>query len=1143
MDTRQATNLLDELFDNNFNQDKYIEFLGELFKSFSVDKSKYINFKKQYNEYIKSVLRLGHYFDDNRDSIVLYIIELKKNSSRDRARVMQRNLVADRLEQDGREHGLVVFYNPEEKDWRFSYVKAEYDLDTETLLLNKKLSSAKRYSYLTGPDELNHSCKSRFLSYLTDDKNKINVNEFHDIFSVEKVTNEFFEKYQGLFKKLKKSLDNVVKNDSDVKKEFKMKNIETGDFAKKLLGQIVFLYFLQKKGWLGVEYEDKWGTGPKNFFEEIFRKYQNTDKHNFFDDILEPLFYKGLNVVRDRDYYEDLNCKIPFLNGGLFEPMNDYDWIKTKIQLKDNIFEEIITTFNRFNFTVKEDEPLEKEVAVDPEMLGKVFENLLEVGDRKMKGAFYTPREIVHYICKKTLINYLKNNSGMPEDSIIEFIEKGYKLTDTLIRNQEDKKSKSPNPTWNDHLTIIQENSENLLNLLNDVKVVDPAVGSGAFPVGMMNEITNAKIILKLLNKEKVNIYDIKREIIEKSLYGVDIEYFALDVAKLRFWLSLIVDEESFDEIKPLPNLDHKLMCGNSLIEEFEGIELFDKSLLKEKSTQTNLDRFTKNQSILNELRKLQKEFFNEENPNNKRKLKKEIDEKEWSIIESTLKEKGNVESLKDLEKYKKTNSKPFFLWELYFFEVFQKENPGFDIVIGNPPYVGEKGNKELFRKFRSSNWGKKFYNTKMDIFYYFYHKGIDICRKKGVISYITTNYFITADGAYKLRKDFKERTNVLQLLNFNELRIFESAKGQHNLISILEKNEIGENKVEIINVKRIGDINPQNNILNLIFNKKDSETKYMSVLQKDLFNGEGNLIFLEYGDDDNGDVLNKLLKKLENGILLKDICDINSGADITLSKIRPKHIKDYKGDFNKGDGVFVLSKDEYQKLKLLDNEEELIKPFIKNSNIEKYIVEASDEKLIYIDWDENINNYPNLKKHLSRFKEILEKQVENYEENYPWYAIHRPRNQKIFESLSKIVVPYRSKQNIFAFSNSPLYSSRDVFFIRMKDNNFYIKYILALLNSKLYYSWLYNRGKKKGEILELYYTPLSNIPIKKISLKQQEKFVELVNKRMELYLQNKNNMSNEFLNVLKEFDKELNKHVYNLYDLTDDEIKIIENQ
>ena len=215
---------------------------------------------------------------------------------------------------------------------------------------------------------------------------------------------------------LEEALGKIVKKGGAIARDFKEKQVDTGDFAKKLLGQIVFLYFLQKKGWFGVARDAEWGEGSRRFLRELFER-KHADYKNFFNDILEPLFYEALRRERDDDYFSRFNCKIPFLNGGLFDPMEGYDWIHADLLLDDALFSNSVRTaqgdtgtgvfdvFDRYNFTVNEDEPLEKEVAVDPEMLGKVFENLLQ--DKQSTGTYYTPREIVHYMCQESLINYL----------------------------------------------------------------------------------------------------------------------------------------------------------------------------------------------------------------------------------------------------------------------------------------------------------------------------------------------------------------------------------------------------------------------------------------------------------------------------------------------------------------------------------------------------------------------------------------------------------------------------------------------------------------------------------------------------------------------------------------------------------------
>jgi len=759
----EAKRLLEITFSQEFDPERFIDFLKELFNQIEINPSnKSVYIAQEYKDYIETIIKLGEYEDAKKNVIEILAIKLRNLFSIDRARTMQRNFIANWLGKSDKSAALVAFYGDNE-NWRFSFVKMEYQL-TQEGDVKKDLTPAKRYSFLIGKNEPNHTCKSRFLKLLMEEKINPSLDELEEAFSIDNVTKEFFLQYKERFLELKESLEKIVNKDSIIKKEFDSKGISTTDFSKKLLGQIVFIYFLQKKGWLGVEKDEKgsfkqWGNGPKDFIKKLFNK-EIVDYKNFFNDILEPLFYDALANPRDGDdgYYKLFDCKIPFLNGGLFEPINDYDWSRTGINIENEIFQNILRTFDRFNFTVKEDESLEKEVAVDPEMLGKVFENLLEVKDRKSKGAFYTPREIVYYMCQQSLINYLETNTQIDRKDIEKFIEKGDLILAQIIREEEQIK-KSGRAVIDEKYVVpksIRDNYLQIDNFLKEIKIVDPAVGSGAFLVGIMNEIVKARSILTVFFKETEQknrvIYNLKRDVIENCLYGVDIEPSATEITKLRFWLSLIVDELDMKNIKPLPNLDHKIMCGNSLLEEFEGIKLFDERLLGEinkynnisetkkigneidrlskergeiikgtykgEKTLKNLDdeinklkkkkdiltntngtsktislnevlqrRIKESEKRLINLKVLQKKFFSEQNRKEKRRLREEIDEIEWKLIEETLKEQGHDDAIKKLSQYKKNKVKPFFLWKLYFSEVFQRKNPGFDVVIGNPPW------------------------------------------------------------------------------------------------------------------------------------------------------------------------------------------------------------------------------------------------------------------------------------------------------------------------------------------------------------------------------------------------------------------------------------------------------------------------
>ncbi|MBW8381790.1 MAG: N-6 DNA methylase, partial [Youngiibacter sp.] len=803
--------------------------------------------------------------------------------------------------------------------------------------------------------------------------------------------------------------------------------------------------------------------------------------------------------------------------------------------------EGILDIFDTFNFTMNEDEPLEKEVAVDPEMLGKIFEELLDVSDRKSKGAFYTPRDIVHFMCQESMTTYLANELKLPHQDIKEFIIYGdiireYDINVLSVRDHLVKK------TIYDNIHLIDK-------AVDKVKIADPAVGSGAFPLGMLNEIVRIKsniteYLVKKNNspegiigdgkkypesviRERRSHYQIKWNVIKNSIFAVDIEPSAVDITKLRLWLSVVVDQQIDMQNRdphPLPNLDMNIHVGNSLIDDYEGIELFDFSFLSnsdlafkgKNSKAEQLKMFFDPDEILKEIFEKQSLYFDEVNTNNKITLKNHIEDLKNMLVEYKLNQFGNFLALEKYKKIKKMKSKPFFIWELEFAKVF-KEKGGFDIVIGNPPYVGDKNHKNIFRPIINSKFGGKFYKGQMDLFYFFFHKGIDLVKDNGIVGFITTNYYFTANGAMKLRYDIKERCIIRSIVNFGEMKIFESAMGQHNAITFLERSNSIENDAFVIQTKRKGFFD--SSIINNVLFGLDDQTDYRLISQNEIFDGDNNYIRL-YSSTRNDGVESSILNKISSqGELLGDICLVNAGIGVTVAKLNNKYVTKYVNqNYSNRDGVFVVSEQEAKYL-----EPQKIKDFVKNSNISNYKYVLNDDKLIYMTWDDNIEEYPHIKKHLSRYRAILEDQIIAYDEEFPWFALNRPRTPDIFECSDKIVLPYRAKRNYFAYSNSPLYASRDVLFIRSNNNKVSIKYLLALLNSKLFYYWLYNKGKRKGEILEMVATPISEIPIKFFKDSIEKYLIEIVDTILET------NDNETIFNKMEEIDQIL----YEIYDLT----------
>jgi len=543
MNRKQAKKLIKDTFESSFDKEKFVYFIKNLLnkieeKSFTYQ-GNYI--PDAFKPYISKLERIGKY-SDGENEIDLLIVRLKRESSLERARTTQRNFIAWYLKGSRggklKDAALVAFVSPDEEDWRFSLVKMDYRFEegkSGKIKVKEEFTPARRWSFLVGKNEKSHTAQSRLVSILEDDEHNPTLAQLEEAFNIEPVTKEFFDKYRDLLIRTVDALDKIVKENQAVRKDFESKNINTVDFAKKLLGQIVFLYFLQKKGWFGVARDAEWGTGPKDFLRRLFnRKY--SDYKNFFNDILEPLFYEALARERDDNFYSRFNCKIPFLNGGLFEPIGGYDWVHTDILLPDDLFSNsrrtpegdigdgILDVFDRFNFTVKEDEPLEKEVAIDPELLGKLYEKFnairpdnfyeykeaLASGKRSLEkqfnkkfGVYYTPREIVHYMCQQSLIYYLSAEleGKVSKEDIEKLIKFGEQFTENeataLIKERRIEEGKQKTSDYELKLPeSIRKNAKLIDDKLRDIKICDPAVGSGAFLVGMMTEIVKTRNVL-----------------------------------------------------------------------------------------------------------------------------------------------------------------------------------------------------------------------------------------------------------------------------------------------------------------------------------------------------------------------------------------------------------------------------------------------------------------------------------------------------------------------------------------------------------------------------------------------------------------------------------------------------------------------
>jgi adenine-specific DNA-methyltransferase len=1129
------------------------------------------------NDKVESFRQLGNVQLHDGKALALFELKLKENVNIIRNRVELNNIVSQYIDQD-QTHGVLSIFEQGGEDYRFTFSARASEFDEEAGDFKTTKTDTKRFTYVLGKNE---SCKTpaqRFYE-LSENKNKAEIKDIENAFSVEKLSKAFFKEYKDQYTAF---VNYMMQTPGIFKAIYSEDDKAIRDFVKILLGRIIFIKFVQKKGWMGVEASSKkWIDGDYRFLENGFANFKHQDL--FYSTFLEPLFDALDEPNRPNDIFTVTNTRIPYLSGGLFE-LEDK---KTKnINFPANYFAGLFEFLDRYNFTIDENDTNDHEVGIDPEMLGHIFENLLE--DNKDKGAFYTPKEIVRYMCQESLKEYLKtsleNNKQWPTD------ETEAAAFEQALHNFVTKKEAGG----------IIEFEETIARALKEVKICDPAIGSGAFPMGLLNEIFQLVHKLHDANGDKVERVwglegwqpnKVKQNIIKHSIYGVDIEKGAVDVARLRFWLSLIVDEQ---EPKALPHLDYKIVVGNSLVSKIDDTIIdIDWSLVTENAIETDLfgkpkpkqfnafetETIDKQKLLLQQIAEKQTEVFDPISDEAKlsleiRNLKIDLlcEQLRLMIVRQNIQKEPRVEDYlnknkakfaidqanyfealgwkQQIEKLQKLRKDPngmlhFFDWKLDFPEIMNEDitakfgkKPGFDIVIANPPYIGEKGNKEIFQDVKKTHLNE-FYIKKMDYFYFFFHKALNISNVNSNFVFITTNYYVTATGAKMLRKDIFNRASILKLINFGEAKIFQSALGQHNLITILSRKNTPQN-TKIISTNRKGIINNSEYIK--IFEGIDNETKYQTLSKEKLYYGDDKYIRIELSDTLKMDnTIQNILDKIKSkGKPLGDICDVNQGLRTGADKVSPKHLSLYNesANYDKGDGIFILKETEVNNLNLNEFEKSKIKKLYKNSDIKKYFAKSKTPYVIIdIFWpnDRNldIKKIPNIINHLSKFKEILEGRKENANGldkaiangKYYFGSVRR----KLDFSLPKIISPQRSRINTFGYTTNEWFASADVYYITNSDGNINLKYILGLLNSKLYFLWLYNKGKRKGEMLELYQKPLTEIPI---FIYNSKRIIELVDNILELKEKGKNS---------SDLEQQIDNLVYKLYELTYDEVLVVE--
>ena len=627
------------------------------------------------------------------------------------------------------ETGIFIYYD-DSGNFRFSLIYPEFH-GTQS-----KWNNFRRFTYYVSKELTNKTFLNRI-----GEGDFSSIETIKDAFSVKKVTDEFFKECGELFEKVKIEFEKTNQYTVCARLKSRYSDDEYKEqinkFAYLFLGRIIFIYFLLRKGWI------------ENRSDYLRKVMEDESNINLYCGFLQPLFFEVFAKKESERSQEikEAYKETPYLNGGLFErstlenEMNDNNVI---ILFEDEFIRDLILNFFEiYNFTVDENSADDQEVSIDPEMLGKVFENSLAEEERGKKGTFYTPREIVHYMVYESLLRYLQNETGINQNTLHEFIYHEDFDFEKITK---------------EHIRMIDEKLEN-------VKIIDPAVGSAAFPVEMMHALVNLRKKLNVKVGRNINEVRLKKQIIKNNLYGVDIDPGAIEIAKLRLWLALVVDYKK-NEVEALPNLDFQFRVGNSLMEKIDGLDIF-----RENNTgQLKLSGISEYEKVKNQMIAIKDEFYISEDEAIKKQLKHKFDDFEHKLIREVIKKyseelSGHIrkvhqegsekkilftsEKINRLEQQFKDGTYKLFKPDFHFSEAFDRKDKdgkkigGFDIVIGNPPY-GIKEDEEIkdWHELGSKDSYGIFIATALKRF----------LKPGGVLAYIVSDTWLTIKTHWPLR-------------------------------------------------------------------------------------------------------------------------------------------------------------------------------------------------------------------------------------------------------------------------------------------------------------------------------------------------------------------------------------------------------
>jgi len=985
-------------------------------------------------------------------------------------------------EQEIYDAGFFIFHD-NTGSFRFSLVYAQFQETKRTF------SNFRRFTYFVSEDQTNKTFHVRVGGCTFS-----SLEAVKDAFSVEKVNKEFYNHIARFFYRL---------TGYDCKREMTLPSVSDEDkktyqeFVVRLIGRTIFCWFLKHK---------KSANGISLIPESILSSEAVKQNSQYYHSTLEKLFFEVLNTPQEQRHKNILPDadKIPFLNGGLFEPHKD-DFYSGEplynLVIPDTWFEQFLEILEQYNFTIDENSTVDADVSVDPEMLGRIFENLLaevnpETGEtaRKATGSYYTPRTIVDYMVDQSLKQYLVTKTKIDEDKITALLS--YEAPEVALSESE---------------------KGSIISALDEIKIIDPACGSGAFPMGVLHKVLLVleKIDSDLtlwLNRKLAHIEDkiLKQEIqdelekdnleyirklliIRDSIHGVDIQQIAVEISKLRVFLSLIVDEKIDDkeknrDIKPLPNLEFKFVVANSLL-GLPKLETDRKALIdfEDKESIEALARIRDNYfaSYGEDKLKAEQEFI-------------EVQKKMFQFYLQNLnqEQRNLVGTVKKVKTTSKTITQMLSEWEPFSnkqCDWFDLEwmfgiKGGFDIVIANPPYVRADSGAEhlLFReKLKQSGQYETLYE-KWDLMIPFVEKGLRIGNANGDLIYIVSNAICTSKYASKLLDLVQERYYARSIDYFEDMEVFEA--GVIPIVLHVGKTNGNGTTRKTIRHESFDNIKRQTEI----------PANEFKTLGRDAFRKEHTTI-----------AINK------QTVNLGDICYMSVGMVINADE------KTAKGEFTKDDLISATKTNIHSR------------KYIEGKDIDSYVIKRAR----YLEWG------------TKRVPGQLRRAT--FPELYECPKIMRGRvTPSIYDEMRLLcndsIVIFVKFGDLHGVENKSIQASIKKFNrlprleLEKISERFDLKYLLAILNSSFAFKYLNNIRRHR---LENYFYPddFRKLPIRDIPKQEQKPLVELVDNIISLtqssdYMQNPAKQAK-----VKEYERQIDQMVYELYGLTPEEREIVE--